>query len=162
VNGVVRFEKVRSNAVQYPLDGFQREFQIVFQRLRISFSPGFRQYVVISELMFAAVPIEIQPPETKAALEAHISVRIIGGQLGEEIQMPPGLKTGSRENAGRLNSQSGGPLDQKRECEAQAVPRYKGRYASFLRECSQLLPESLEEVYFIVKCSGNGHRELWL
>ena len=81
------FEKVRSNAVQYPLDGFQREFQIFFQRLRISFSPGFRQYVVMFEVMLAAVPIEIQPPETKAALEAHISVRIIGGEFGEEIEM---------------------------------------------------------------------------
>jgi hypothetical protein len=114
------------------------------------------------EVMLAAVPIEIQPPETKAALEAHISVRIIGGELGEEIQMPPGLKTRSGQNAGRLHSQGGGPLDQKREGKAQTVPGHKGGYASFLRECSQLLPESLEEVFFIVECSGNGHRELWL
>jgi hypothetical protein len=58
------FEKERSNAVQNPLHGFQGKFQILFQRLRISFSLGFRQHVMISDVMFAAVPVETQSPET--------------------------------------------------------------------------------------------------
>jgi len=88
-------------------------------------------------------------------------MRIIGGQLGEKIQMPPRLEASARQDAGRLNSQRRGPLDQKGEGKAQTVPGHKGRYPLVLRECSQPLPEGLEEVLFIVDHSGDSHRELW-
>ena len=116
---------------------------------------------MISKMVPIAVSVRFNPQRAKAAFETHIPVRIIGGQLGEKIQMPPWLEARPGQNARRLNSQGGGPLDQKREGKAQTVPRHKGGYASLLRECSQPLPESLEEVFFIVECSGNGHRELW-
>jgi len=69
-----------------------------------------------------AVPIETQAPEAQPALKTHVSVRIIGGEFSEKIEMLPGLKACPGQNAGGLNAQRCGPFDQEGERKVQTIP----------------------------------------
>ena len=46
-----------------------------------------------------SMAVSVEAPERQSAFKAHIAVRVVVGEFGEEIEMLPRLKAGSGQDA---------------------------------------------------------------
>ena len=57
----------------------------------------FSEDIMVGKMV--SIAISVEAPQRQPALKAHIAVRVVVGELGEEIQMLPRLKAGPGQDA---------------------------------------------------------------